>query len=103
MKSPILKILCEHALRLSLITVVGAGLVACGGGASTTPNQNTASINISSAYTGPAPATTDVQAFKLNVWDNLSPTNRCNDCHDVGGQAPTPFVRMDDVNQAYAA
>ncbi len=103
MKSPILKILRERALRLTLIMMVGAGLTACGGGASTTPNQNTAGTSSTSAYTGPAPATSDVQAFKLNVWDNLSPTNRCNDCHDVGGQAPTPFVRTDDVNLAYAA
>ena len=28
-------------------------------------------------YTGPPPATPDVQAFKLNLWDNLQATNRC--------------------------
>ncbi len=103
MKSSILKHLRDRTLRLSLIVLLGAGLAACGGGESTTQNQNTSGSGAATTYTGPAPATADVQAFKLNVWDNLNPTNRCNDCHDVGGAAPTPFVRMDDVNLAYAA
>jgi len=103
MKSSILKHLRDRTLRLSLIVLLGAGLTACGGGESTTQNQNTFGSGAATTYTGPAPATADVQAFKLNVWDNLNPTNRCNDCHDVGGAAPTPFVRMDDVNLAYAA
>jgi mono/diheme cytochrome c family protein len=103
MKSSILKHLRDRTLQLSLIALLGAGLAACGGGESTTQNQNTSGSGAATTYTGPAPATADVQAFKLNVWDNLNPTNRCNDCHDVGGAAPTPFVRMDDVNLAYAA
>ena len=43
-----------------------------------------------------------MQAFKLNVWDNLQTTNRCGQCHGTGGQAPS-FVRSDDINLAYAA
>ena len=103
MKTSILKNLRNCTLQLSLIALLSAGLAACGGGASTTSNQNTSGTSGAQTYTGPAPATADVQAFKLNVWDNLNPTNRCNDCHDVGGVGPTPFVRMDDVNLAYAA
>ena len=103
MKTSILKNLRNRTLQLSLIALLGAGLTACGGGASTTQNQNTSGNSAGATYTGPAPATADVQAFKLNVWDNLNPTNRCNDCHGVGGVGPTPFVRMDDVNLAYAA
>ncbi|MGB5473622.1 MAG: LamG domain-containing protein [Gammaproteobacteria bacterium] len=103
MKYSILKILRIHTLQLSLVIMMSAGLAACGGGESTAQNQNTGGVGITSTYTGPAPATSDVQAFKLYVWDNLNPANRCNDCHDVGGQAPIPFMRMDDVNLAYAA
>jgi hypothetical protein len=73
----------------------------CGGGAKTVENPAT-SGGTPQAYAGPAPATADVQAFKVNVWDNLKASNRCGQCHVVGGQAPQ-FVRQDDVNLAYAA
>lgn len=52
-------------------------------------------------YTGPAPATTDVQNFKLAVWDNLATTDRCGACHIQGQQSPA-FARNDDINLAYA-
>jgi hypothetical protein len=53
-------------------------------------------------YQGPPPASQDVQAFKINVWDNLSGSNRCGSCHGAGGQSPQ-FVRGDDINLAYQA
>jgi hypothetical protein len=83
----------HHAARALAVLTVAILLSACGGGAETTTNQpagNTASTN---NYTGPAPATADVQAFKLNVWDNLSPTNRCGTCHTTGGR-PRPLCAM---------
>ena len=43
-----------------------------------------------------------MQAFKLNVWDNLQASNRCGQCHGTGGQVPS-FVRSDDINLAYEA
>lgn len=73
----------------------------CGGGAETVQNPVT-SGGAPPTYNGPPPATADVQAFKLNVWDNLKATNRCGQCHVAGGQAPQ-FVRQDDINLAYAA
>ncbi|MET1256036.1 LamG domain-containing protein [Aliikangiella maris] len=74
-------------------------LSACsGGGADIEPNP-VPPDNPSSTYNGPPPATDDVQAFKLNVWDNLSPANRCGECHG-SGQAPE-FVNLADVNIAY--
>jgi hypothetical protein len=94
------------AIKLSSVRALAAGLLtlllaACGGGASTTENPVTSGGN-PPAYSGPAPATADVQAFKLNVWDNLKAGNRCGQCHVSGGQAPQ-FVRQDDINLAYAA
>jgi hypothetical protein len=77
------------------------GLSGCGGGASTTANPNTATVTPSN-YNGPVPATADVQSFKLNVWDNLSASNRCGGCHVEGDQAPE-FVRHDNINTAYTA
>jgi hypothetical protein len=75
-------------------------IAACGGGAATTENPVT-NVAPPSTYNGPAPATSDIQAFKLNVWDNLQGTNRCGSCHtNTAGQTPM-FVRHDDINLAY--
>jgi hypothetical protein len=76
-------------------------LAACGGGASTEENPATTPPPVT-GYTGPPPASQDVQAFKLNVWDNLQASNRCGQCHGTGGQVPG-FVRSDDINLAYEA
>ena len=54
-----------------------------------------------STYNGPAPATADVQNFRLAVWDNLVPNNRCGQCHNES-QSPR-FVRSDDINLAFDA
>ena len=93
--------------RIPLSAPLAAALLAallggCGGGSPTETLPNLSGSETSS-YTGPPPATEDVQAFKLNVWDNLSATNRCGGCHGGGGQAPTDFVDLEDVNAAYTA
>ena len=89
------------SLPVMLVYILFAvGLTACGGGESTTENPLTSAATASS-YSGPAPATADVQSFRLNVWENLSAQNRCGACHGSGGQAPA-FVRTDDVNLAYS-
>jgi mono/diheme cytochrome c family protein len=85
--------------RFGAVLLAGAMLSACGG-ESTVENPVT-STTTTSNYTGPAASTADVQAFRLNVWENLNKQNRCGACHGTGGQSPT-FVRMDDVNLAYA-
>ena len=51
-------------------------------------------------YAGPPPASADVQSFKVALWDELQPENRCGSCHGTGGQSPQ-FVRSDDINLAY--
>lgn len=51
-------------------------------------------------YDGPAPRTSDVVSFKLNLWDNLVSSSRCGACHGTGGQSPA-FVRDDNINSAY--
>ena len=55
-----------------------------------------------SDYTGPASANADVQAFRINLWENIKANNRCGGCHNAGGQTPM-FARNDDVNLAYQA
>ncbi|MEQ1581254.1 MAG: LamG domain-containing protein [Steroidobacteraceae bacterium] len=76
------------------------GLAGCGGGAETAQNPLTSAPTQPASYTGPTPATADIQAFKISVWDNVKADNRCGSCHKLGGQTPD-FARMDDVNLAY--
>jgi len=90
--------------RIFFVTILMSSLViaGCGGGASTEtlPAINQPEV---SNYTGPAPATADVQAFMLNLWDNIARPDRCGACHSQdGGQSPM-FARTDDVNLAYDA
>ncbi len=58
--------------------------------------------NSNSEYTGPAPATEDIQKYKTSLWDNISATDRCGSCHTEGDQAPY-FASRENVNDAYAA
>jgi len=94
----------KPALRLALITA-SLALAACGGGGNvaTTTNPQTASTSSVDAYTGPAPASPDVQAFEINLWNNIRSSNRCGACHNATTPAQMPnFARGDNVNLAYA-
>ena len=71
------------------------------GGAPTVVNPVTTAPPVLD-YTGPASANADVQAFRINLWENVKANNRCGSCHGVGGQTPM-FARNDDVNLAYQA
>src|ERR1700733_10048658 len=96
-----------NATRITGLLALAASfaLSACGGGgapttaaAATAPTSSTAD-----AYTGPAPATADVQAFEVNFWNNVRVQNRCGQCHNATTPAQMPnFARSDDVNLAYA-
>ncbi len=89
----------RHGAALALL----ATLAACsgGGGPGVTVNQPTGSASAQS-YTGPAPQDADVLAFQINLWQNITPSDRCGGCHHAGGQSPM-FARSDDVNLAYQA
>ncbi len=89
--------------KLLALFILGVLAGCSGGGAEVVPlpDVSTGTGSVPN-YTGPPPASEDVQRFKLNVWDNLVADNRCGGCHIQGGQAPE-FVRFDDINLAYAA
>lgn len=84
------------ALLLSVLALTG-----CKTGDSTEPLPNTGAPANDGNYSGPPPATDDVQNFKRTVWDNLVSTDRCGGCHSTGGQSPM-FVHEGDINVAYA-
>jgi hypothetical protein len=87
-----------------LLTLGGAlALSACGGGASNTENPNVNTGPTTTNYSGPPPATTDVQNFQNNLWNNIHDNNHCGSCHDAGGQGGLDFANNSDINAAYQA
>ncbi len=90
---------------IGLLTLAASlALSACGGGGvGTTLNPQTQTTSTAATYTGPAPASPDVQAFEVNLWANINSTNRCGGCHNATTPAQMPnFARADNVNLAYA-
>jgi hypothetical protein len=96
-KSAITKLRALPIMLLGATLVIGCGT---GSGARTTANPVTTTPDVNN-YSGPPPAAPDVQTFKLALWDNLVPNNRCGSCHNLD-QSPR-FVRADDINLAYDA
>ena len=103
MSSAMDRLLARRALAVAAAAATLAVLAACSssGGAPTTVNQQTTTVT-TQQYTGPPAQNADIQAFQVNLWQNIIPSNRCGGCHHQGGQSPM-FARSDDVNQAYQA
>lgn len=96
----------SHLLSTPVLSssMLGLGLLflsACSGGGAEVEENPVQVVTPTGGYAGPPPETDDVQSFKLAVWDNLSGSNRCGQCHGIG-QVPD-FVNLDDINIAYAA
>jgi hypothetical protein len=68
----------------ALLSLSFVFLSACSGGGAEIEDNPTQQTTPTSGYSGPAPSTDDVQSFKVSVWDNLSASNRCGQCHGVG-------------------
>lgn len=93
----------KHRIKSLIIASSVVLLSACGGGSDTQVVESPApppSTQPVSNYSGPAPKTTDVQNFKINVWDNLAAPENCGSCHIQGQQSPA-FARNDDINEAF--
>jgi hypothetical protein len=97
MKSMQFKTLRWFAAAFAVAVLAGCS----SGGAPTTENPVTQAPPVTD-YVGPAAANADVQAFRINLWENIKANNRCGSCHGAGGQTPQ-FARNDDVNLAYQA
>jgi len=88
-------------MKYLLPSLLLLGLVGCGG-ADVETQAPPVVAPVVGEYSGPAAQTADIQQYKTTFWDNVSPTNRCGNCHVQGKTAPA-FARNDDVNLAYAA
>ena len=97
--------IAKNVTRIAGLLALAASflLAACGGaGAPTAATPAQAPTSAVNAYTGPAPATADVQAFEVNLWNNIRTQNRCGQCHNATTPAQMPnFARSDNVNLAY--
>jgi hypothetical protein len=98
--APLLRV--ARGLASAAALTLLALLTGCGGGGAPTTVNAPPPTNTAQHYAGPPPANADVQAFMINLWQNISPSNRCGGCHHAGGQSPM-FARADDVNLAYQA
>jgi len=89
---------------LSLSLAASTLVAACGGGAGTEAQQPS-TLPTNSDYTGPPPATAEIQAFMLSLWTHTRAggTASCGDCHSPEGGISPMFGRSDDVNAAFAA
>ncbi len=98
-----LQLVCSatRILKSVAVLLLCTLVAACSSGAGTQQNPVTSAPTVAD-YTGPAAQNADVQAFKLNLWENIKASNRCGGCHHGGGQSPE-FARNDDVNLAYQA
>lgn len=103
------KMMGNGRMPYGLAVLLALLLSACGGGAENAVNQDPdgggsddESTTVS-PYTGPVPATEDVQRFKIYFYDVYRTSNRCGNCHNTEASVPQApyFVREDDVNAAY--
>jgi mono/diheme cytochrome c family protein len=72
-----------------------------GGGSDRQQDPSGTTVTPAFIYSGPAPADTEIQSFKIEFYDNLVAEDRCGSCHSVGGVGGLAFVDRDDVNNAW--
>lgn len=93
----------RHACLLLSPLIATLLLGGCGGSSGPAVTTNPPPVPQNRVvYNGPAARSSDVVAFKVNLWDNLASSDRCGACHHAGGQSPE-FVNEKDINSAYAA
>ena len=92
--------------RTAVLVLLLGLLQACsggsGGGGSVREVDLSADIGSNEfTYSGPAPASENIQDFKREFYDPLAGNDRCGQCHTPGGTGGTNFVDQGDVNQAW--
>lgn len=95
------------ASQLSLLGLLVLGLLqACsagsgGGGSEREVDLGSASVETGFVYSGPTPASEEIQNFKLALYDPLAGNDRCGECHTPGKTGSTHFVDQGDINTAW--
>lgn len=85
---------------ISLALLSAVILSACGGGASTSSNQDENGSTVAGSLITKS-TSDEVIAYEANVWQKLQDQRRCGRCHGTGGQEPQ-FVHGESIETAYA-
>lgn len=89
-------------LTVALLVLLQGCSSGSGGGGSEREVDVTADVTGAAfVYDGPAPATEEIQNFKLSFYDALADNNRCGECHTPGKPGTPAFVDQGNVNQAW--
>jgi Concanavalin A-like lectin/glucanases superfamily len=89
-------------LVLATVAVLAACSGGSGGGGSERQVDLSAEVGSSEfVYSGPVPASEEIQNFKRSFYDPLAGNDRCGECHTPGGSGTTSFVDQDNVNNAW--
>ncbi|MCB1848423.1 MAG: hypothetical protein KDI04_13860, partial [Halieaceae bacterium] len=87
---------------LSLLALLQACSGGTGGGGSERQvDLGTPGGTAEFVYAGPAPASQEIQDFKVAFYDPLVGPDRCGECHTPGKSGSTHFVDQGDVNTAW--
>ncbi|MAT95098.1 MAG: ATPase [Halioglobus sp.] len=92
----------RFAALLTLALLYGCSGGSGGGGSERQVDPGGAGSGVGAfVYDGPAPASADIQQFKVAFYDPLADNNRCGECHSPGKGGTPAFVDQDNVNQAW--
>ena len=91
-----------HLLPCFMLLALSACSGGSGGGGSERPVDISAAVGSSDfVYNGAAPASEEIQNFKVSLYDALAGNDRCGECHTPGGPGTTHFVDQTNVNEAW--
>jgi hypothetical protein len=91
-----------HLLPYCVLLALSACSGGSGGGGSERPVDISAAVGSSDfIYNGAAPASEEIQNFKVSLYDSLAGNDRCGECHTPGGPGTTHFVDQTNVNSAW--
>lgn len=89
------------ALAMALLVLQGCSSGSGGGGSDRAVDLSQDVGSADFVYNGPAPASEEIQNFKVSFYDPLSGNDRCGECHTPGGTGTTQFTDQSDVNNAW--
>lgn len=95
---------CFYSFKITLALLLllqGCSSGSGGGGSDREVDTSVQALASDFLYSGPPPATEEIQNFKVAFYDALADNNRCGECHTPGKSGTPAFVNQANVNQAW--